>query len=201
MSYGLKVHNDSGFEQIDGTYSNYALVASGVAQAFSWVSYSLAQPPLIFARPVTIPGDVFGKIDHPQRRFTLHSTNSTSIQYRIYAPANIVSNPGGWGFRVWNSGGALVFNSGHNYPRVVSVAYRDVETQGPINIPYPAGMTPWAFVNSSIPWSDAGGGLSLQPAYEFGADSRGYVRVQQAVDGSFSPNMILKGQRVFIISR
>lgn len=139
MAYGLRVKNSSGELQIDSTYRNlaYAEGASGAVITNSYIPgnggystlISIASNlliPLILIRPNT---NRFVTIENYQRNGSNNYTGfkvitelnqSTTIDWRCYRETS--SNPSGYGLRVKDSSGNMIFSSLLNYFKIYSVS-------------------------------------------------------------------------------
>src|SRR3990167_8847724 len=133
MAYGFRVKNSSGEIQIDGNYRNleYTEGATGVTVANTGTpagtTISITPStliPLILIRPNT---DRFVTILHYNRSggnyinffITTERTQTTSIDWRCYR--EIVTASSGYGLRVKDANGNIVFHSASGLFKIVQI--------------------------------------------------------------------------------
>ena len=141
MGYGLRVTNDSGQIQIDGTYRNlcktdygdnltltYANTAGGYFNTVNITASPL--PPLIAIRPdpnypVCIVG--YGKTGSNYDKFYVAGSalGNPTIDWVCYRQVPSVSADA-YGLRVYDSSSNIVFDSGKTYLKIVSVTNIDI---------------------------------------------------------------------------
>lgn len=133
MAYGFSVENQSGFVQVDQDFSNYVLIAEGSASTNTNISYpTQSTPPIIFVgktpsnravgvqsvRPSSCRLKGFGN-----SVFNNSSSFDFSISYRIYGLASENVGPAsGYGIRVFDGSGSVVFDSNEEFMRVRGVS-------------------------------------------------------------------------------
>ncbi len=129
MPFGYQQQNADGFVQVDETYSNYSLVASGTATTGNSVTFPTQATPPIVAIGVVGAGNFASMTVLETSNFTVISSSGVnfSYPYRIYAPVG-GTNTGGYGLQVFNASGGLTFDSKRNY-----LAIRSVTIVSPIN--------------------------------------------------------------------
>lgn len=137
MSYGLKILNSGGFVQIDDTYENTVLVASGSASASAsniWINpvrvnfTGVAGTPILCIQfnsstaycCVTDVTSSYFEFALLSGANLLNGVSGT-IQWRIYAKKPSSISVSGYGLVVRNAVGAPVFSSNETYPRIAAV--------------------------------------------------------------------------------
>jgi hypothetical protein len=137
MSYGLKILNSGNFVQIDDTYENTVLVASGSASASTannWdnpvrVNFTAVTGTPLLCIKFNSSSAYCCVTDITSSYFEfalLSETNllngvSGTIQWRIYAKKPTSISVSGYGLVVRNSAGNPVFSSNETYPRIAAV--------------------------------------------------------------------------------
>lgn len=137
MNYGLKILNSGGFVQIDDTYENTVLVASGSASASA--SNIWGSPVRVNFTAVTGAPILCIKFDSSSAyccvmdiassyfEFALLSGADLSkgvsgtIQWRVYAKKPSGISVSGYGLVVRNAADTPVFSSNETYPRIAAV--------------------------------------------------------------------------------
>lgn len=137
MNYGLKILNSGGFVQIDDTYENTVLVASGSASASA--SNMHISPVRVNFTAVTGAPLLCIKFESSSAyccviditssyfEFALLSEAdlltgvSGTIQWRVYAKKPSSISVSGYGLVVRNAAGTPVFSSNETYPRIAAV--------------------------------------------------------------------------------
>ena len=137
MNYGLKILNSGGFVQIDDTYENTVLVASGSASASA--SNMHISPVRVNFTAVTGEPLLCIKFESSSAyccviditssyfEFALLSQAdlltgvSGTIQWRVYAKKPSSISVSGYGLVVRNAAGTPVFSSNETYPRIAAV--------------------------------------------------------------------------------
>lgn len=121
MSNGISITNAQGFTQIDGDYSNYQVIASGTVAGETQVTFTnYGSIPLVMVRPVNF-GDymsVLGDITTSSfKLFCGHQQYyyNQNYEYKVLIPVKSLTGlSGGYGLKVFNSGGDVVFDSGYS---------------------------------------------------------------------------------------
>lgn len=162
MTYGYLQINTDGFTQIDDTYSNYILVASGTGTANN--SNVVTFPtqtviPLIAVGSISTGGRVtLTALSTSQFRLSYapNGAANPTFAYKVYAPIETVT-VGGYGLQVFNASGTAVFDSNQNYFRTRAITLVNPSTDFPttINATLPVytfthslGGTPYTFLNT-----------------------------------------------------
>lgn len=148
MSYGIRSINSSGFTQIDGTYDNLSVFASGTATAGTTNTYYPVAFPantpssyVIFAKPSTESGDHLVWFSEFTNVTTYASfvfgldylaTSNISVDWVIAIkssdmPAN---NSGDYGLEVNKTNGDQAFSSNNGNFRCQQVAFDDFTSVG-----------------------------------------------------------------------
>lgn len=146
MSYGISVSSSGGFMQIDGTYENLAVFASGTATAnvgnvYSPVAFPANTPAdyLIFAKPSIESGDSsvwFSEwtenSSYPSFIFGLSRESLSSIAVdwiiAIRTSAAPAANSSGYGLEVNKANGDQAFNSENGNFRCQQVSFEDLNS-------------------------------------------------------------------------
>jgi len=118
MTYGYIQYNNSGYVQIDDTYSNLKEVSSGTA----WTGRETYFPdngkiPLI-AFKNTYSVNLFMSLYRVSTSsFIIVTENSTvyPIDYKVYSTTDTPSPAGGYGMRIFNPSGNCLFDSNYGY--------------------------------------------------------------------------------------
>lgn len=117
MAHGIQILNSGGFVQIDETYKNYELVASGTAVTEQVISIpDRGVIPLIAIGGMTANQHAYLR-EATTTTFKVSGTANASFAYRVYAPSSSAATTQ-FGFRVYNSAGAVNFDSLARYLRV-----------------------------------------------------------------------------------
>lgn len=127
MAFGLYAYNNSGSLVIDSSYQGMSEVMSGT---LSVTSSGSPYDEYGYRGTISVPS----KYSHYVITFRPHngshfsvwgnvvkSPSSTTIPYKVFATtASVGYSSDSYGMRVWNSGGSLVFDSGHRMFNVIS---------------------------------------------------------------------------------
>lgn len=176
MANGIQVIGDAGNIQIDDTYSNLALVASGVATltlgfgsvtnaytaTVTYVNPISGTFPLVALRPhdssgvfdilkLVISGNTFTWTIMAGGRINGGTIVNKSFDYFILNTPP-VGTPEAWGIQVFDSSGNKTFDSGYRYVRVLSVtettyAYMNAVVDRSIEVAHPETI---AFIPASL---------------------------------------------------
>ena len=135
MNFGFSSSNISGFVQIDGSFSNYAMVLEGVARVstqtspteidypFGVINFGtvFASPPIVLVRPPMgqyICGEVYkdGFIARSPSKYwsnpeTPGIQENYFFEYAVYVPINPLTPNGDYGMIVNNANSSRVFDS------------------------------------------------------------------------------------------
>ena len=137
MNYGLKILNSGGFVQIDDTYENTVLVASGSASASASnmhispvrVNFTAVTGEPLLCIKFESSSAYCCVIDITSSYFEfallsgadLLTGVSGTIQWRVYAKKPSSISVSGYGLVVRNAAGTPVFSSNETYPRIAAV--------------------------------------------------------------------------------
>ncbi len=132
MAYGISVKNSSGYTQIDSTYGNLQVIASGTTANFgSGTTLSTSLPSgvgndiAVFVKPTTTSGvgqnktvTFWGYINYSANTFVIgriltFSFYQGTFDYVICVDGQTAPTSG-YGFNTFTSGGALGFSSTYN---------------------------------------------------------------------------------------
>lgn len=127
MTYGFSAISRSGYTQIDETYANYALKSWGTTS--SPQSISIASDELLMIRLAY--GASIGVYE------------SVTVDYRIYAPSYNVTPSTGYGMRVYNGSGTLVFDSGNQPLRIYYTITQREFGAAELTVASPSGNRLW----------------------------------------------------------
>jgi len=163
MAYGLLVVNDSGFTQIDHTYGNLQIIATGTTANFSGSSIATALPSgvgtdiLVFVKPNSTSGlgynneiPFWGYIDYAANTFVIGrllilSFYQGNFKYIVCKAGQAPASSGHYGLETYTSSGSLAFSS----------VYDDMECveAHTYTLSYPAS-TNFVFNESSGGWAN-----------------------------------------------
>ena len=187
MAYGIEVRNNNGGVQIDGTYQNLSLLASGQRQS-SAIAVGC--------------GDKLG--DPSNSRFVVSFKGSSSyIDYAIYATQKstpVYSTQ--YGLQVFDASGSVVFDSRERYLSVLG--YVDLNIPAGLDLGVPSVTTASNPYASSSPYimqppgfcesvEVAAGGILEYLETWVGFNSSGRIVVENYTQESIS------GFRVFLV--
>lgn len=149
MSYGLRIYNESGYVQIDDTYSNFTVIASGSGASAQEITFpAQARPPLVLISPASD--------GQPLVRWSLQTSSfqvrGGSFSYKVLVPtSDIGAGAESYGLRVYNASGGICFDSGREQFRVLkSVTFVPTSLTSEVYIDVPAGSGTYCFtLNSS----------------------------------------------------
>jgi len=159
--FGYRQTNSSGQVQIDQSYQNLVLIASGTTTCGTTVSFAPQTNPPLVAIGVTSAGcyGVLGLCSTTQFRVDSKGGGDFSFPYRVYAPINTAPAAGTYGMRVFNAAGDRTFDSNFSYLNVryvaeVSAAQFPSAFQGSgvqaLTIGHSVGGSPFAIMNGSF---------------------------------------------------
>jgi hypothetical protein len=130
MPAGLQVFGSHGVLQIDETYKNFVMVASGSKASGAWAAAGVsnfvqvvvtnAVTPLVAFSCANQVGLGYVGISGSTWTFTFLTNNPATMNYWVFDESPSAS-PGSFGFEVYNAAGARVFHSSQKPLRVVGV--------------------------------------------------------------------------------
>lgn len=153
MSYGIEVRNDQGAVQIDGTYQNLSLLASGVRQSsataagcgdkLAYIPWNFSVHPeaVLCARPRG-SGKIYSIFAQPSNsRFAVGFKGSSNyVDYAIYATQKSApSYSTQYGLQVFDASGNVAFDSRERYLSVLG--YVDLDIPPGIDLGVPSVTT------------------------------------------------------------
>lgn len=127
VAAGLQVINDNGIVQIDDSYQNYHVVATGTLTANTRTYFPAQAEPAI-----VLIGDTSGYLAtledvYSDSFFVIGNSYGSAAavnytaSYAVITRAAGISDSGvGTGLRVWDAGGALAFDSGRDVLKITS---------------------------------------------------------------------------------
>lgn len=174
MSYGIRLLNDSGAILVDGEYSNYSLLASGtlaVSPGGTDVTFAATPArPIVFVRlQSTTKWAAIGFLSSTVARFHMYDSPSLpdinprnevsgTLEYMIFGLALAVAPVAGYGMRVYNAVGLLMYDSSVLTPRVKQIVQVSSipSPQGGVNlgpvvsVSHSLGGSPWIMANPTL---------------------------------------------------
>jgi hypothetical protein len=118
MTYGYIQYNDSGLVQIDGTYPNLRLIASGTILTGYIGTYPGTTGEAILAIGIySTDKFVTGRLDeHGANTFLIRTEDNSnfSVPYKIFAKTSSIG-PGTMGMRLFDASSNCVFDSNYDY--------------------------------------------------------------------------------------
>lgn len=216
MAYGIEVRNNNGGVQIDGTYQNLSLLASGQRQSsaiavgcgdkLAYIPWNFSVHPeaVLCARPRN-GGKIYTIFGDPSNsRFVVSFKGSSSyIDYAIYATQKstpVYSTQ--YGLQVFDASGSVVFDSRERYLSVLG--YVDLNIPAGLDLGVPSVTTASNPYASSSPYimqppgfcesvEVAAGGILEYLETWVGFNSSGRIVVENYTQESIS------GFRVFLV--
>jgi hypothetical protein len=166
MAYGIEVLNNAGSFLIDGESPNFSLLATGTVASGTAVTIPTTTiPPLVFIRfntasrfarisGMTTTSVTFQVYDSPADSGTFSNPTTGNVEYMIFGVASVLSPSSGFGIHLFNSSGALIFDSNVKVPRikeVVTAAAISTPSDGirhpNTSVTHSQGTNPWMLAN------------------------------------------------------
>lgn len=156
MSFGIEIKNNDGDIVIDGKYQNHVIAESGsiIGTGLKTVSfgssYAPARQPLLFAR------NTAGYVGLLGWTFSGGNINGFDCAVKDGGPTDwkLAVTPGGpssetQGLRVFDAAGAVVFDSGLNYLKLIDALLLDYTGLPSGNVSHASGATPFYCLTSA----------------------------------------------------
>ena len=158
MAFGYLQQNASGYTQIDETYQNLSVIASGTGTTGTAVTFATQAIPPVVAVGVVGSGQFMRMTTLTTTSFTITSYNAGptnfTFPYKVYAMASTSVPSGQFGMRVFNAAGDRTFDSnleylGIKYIQKVSGTDMAVGPGQGLTVTHGLGGSPYMIMNST----------------------------------------------------